>query len=267
MSLEGDIRKRRQRAATKGRQRAPGSKLAQIESLVKDAKAAGFEATRTGGRLLDPSAIVWTLKRPDYKPTKHRVMKVWADGTGENIFGDDFSNVAAIRKALGLTRKPKAKAKAKIKCGPRRGALTTTKRNALPDSAFGLPELRKYPLYDFVAGQAVPDREHAINAKARATQELEKGNLTLAQKAKIDKRANAVMRKCPLANHSLRLLYDDGHVKYMTGARTMAAAKASMERAVVMTSPISGMAPMVVEIWHKGRLIVRRVHSDAKGKR
>lgn len=59
--------------------------------------------------------------------------------------------------------------------------LTTKRRNDLKKSVFGLPGERKYP---------IPDRAHAINAKARATQQLEKGNLTKAQKEKIDRKAN-----------------------------------------------------------------------------
>lgn len=49
----------------------------------------------------------------------------------------------------------------------------------------GLPDGR-YP---------VPDKAHAANAKARASQQLAKGNLTPAQKAAIDAKANAVLNK------------------------------------------------------------------------
>ena len=65
------------------------------------------------------------------------------------------------------------------------GLLTTSKRNALPDSAFAGPD-RSYP---------IPDKAHAANAKARAAQQLKKGNLTPGQKAKIDARANAKLGK------------------------------------------------------------------------
>ena len=62
--------------------------------------------------------------------------------------------------------------------------LTTKKRKALPKSTFGLPEKRAYPM---------PDRAHAANAKARATQQLAKGNLTPAEKKKIDAKANRIL--------------------------------------------------------------------------
>ena len=45
--------------------------------------------------------------------------------------------------------------------------LTSEERKALPDSAFALPG-RRYPIYD---------RDHAIAAKARAKEQLDKGYL------------------------------------------------------------------------------------------
>jgi hypothetical protein len=64
--------------------------------------------------------------------------------------------------------------------------LTTKKRNAEPKSDFGLPEEHKYPM---------PDKSHAANAKARATQQVKKGNLTKAEKTKIDRKADRVLDK------------------------------------------------------------------------
>ena len=61
--------------------------------------------------------------------------------------------------------------------------LTTKARNKLPSSTFAGPG-RSYP---------IPDRAHAANAKARASQQLAKGNLTPAQKATIDAKANRVL--------------------------------------------------------------------------
>jgi hypothetical protein len=52
------------------------------------------------------------------------------------------------------------------------GQLPTNERNALPDTAFGLPQKRAYPM---------PDASHARNAKARATEEFNLGNLTSAE--------------------------------------------------------------------------------------
>jgi len=39
----------------------------------------------------------------------------------------------------------------------------------------------------------MPDRSHAANAKARATQQVKAGNLSSASKAKIDRKANALL--------------------------------------------------------------------------
>lgn len=64
--------------------------------------------------------------------------------------------------------------------------LTAKSRNALSDKTFGLPGERKYPM---------PDKAHAINAKARATQQVDKGNLSPSAKTKIDSKANKVIGK------------------------------------------------------------------------
>jgi hypothetical protein len=64
--------------------------------------------------------------------------------------------------------------------------LTTKKRNSEPNSDFGLPEERKYPM---------PDKSHARNAKARAAQQEKKGNLSAADEKKIDRKADQVLGK------------------------------------------------------------------------
>jgi hypothetical protein len=64
--------------------------------------------------------------------------------------------------------------------------LSTRKRNAEPKSDFGLPEERKYPM---------PDESHARNAKARASQQVKKGNLTKAEEQKIDRKADRILDK------------------------------------------------------------------------
>ena len=61
--------------------------------------------------------------------------------------------------------------------------MNAKQRNALPTSKFGEPELRKYPM---------PDRAHAANAKARATQQVKKGNLSASEAAKITAKADKV---------------------------------------------------------------------------
>lgn len=64
--------------------------------------------------------------------------------------------------------------------------LSSKKRENLKGKTFGLPGERKYPM---------PDKSHAQNAKARASQQLKKGNISPAEKAKIDRKANKVLGK------------------------------------------------------------------------
>jgi hypothetical protein len=64
--------------------------------------------------------------------------------------------------------------------------LTTKKRKKIPKSEFGLPGEKKYPM---------PDRAHAANAKARASQMVEKGKLSESSKEKIDAKANKILSK------------------------------------------------------------------------
>jgi hypothetical protein len=63
--------------------------------------------------------------------------------------------------------------------------LTAASRNKLPKSSFAGPG-RSYP---------VEDRSHAANAKARAKQQLDKGNLSRGQYDHIVSRANEVLRE------------------------------------------------------------------------
>jgi hypothetical protein len=64
--------------------------------------------------------------------------------------------------------------------------LKAARRNKLPESKFGLPGSRKYPM---------PDRSHAANAKARASQMVSKGKLSPASAAKIRAKANRILGK------------------------------------------------------------------------
>lgn len=66
------------------------------------------------------------------------------------------------------------------------GKLTTKARNALPASDFAGPG-RTYP---------IPDKSHAANAKARATQMEAAGKLSPSTAAKIKAKANV-----KLGNH------------------------------------------------------------------
>ena len=62
--------------------------------------------------------------------------------------------------------------------------MTEKKSDSLKESQFGLPEERNYPM---------PDKAHARNAKARASQQLHDGNLTKSEKTKIDRKADKVL--------------------------------------------------------------------------
>lgn len=59
--------------------------------------------------------------------------------------------------------------------------LNARARKKLPSSSFGLPGSRKYPM---------PDKRHAANAKARATQMEKRGRLSAAQADQIRAKAN-----------------------------------------------------------------------------
>jgi hypothetical protein len=61
--------------------------------------------------------------------------------------------------------------------------LSAARRNKLPKSDFAGPG-RSYP---------VPDRSHAINAKARARQQLNAGRLTRGQYKHIIEKANEAL--------------------------------------------------------------------------
>lgn len=63
--------------------------------------------------------------------------------------------------------------------------LTTKQRKAMPASEYALPG-KRYP---------VNDKNHAVAAKSRATQQVKAGNLTPAAKSMIDAKANRVLGK------------------------------------------------------------------------
>jgi hypothetical protein len=62
--------------------------------------------------------------------------------------------------------------------------LNAAARKAIPTAKFGLPGSRKYPM---------PDRAHAANARARATQQVNKGALSPASAARIRAKANRIL--------------------------------------------------------------------------
>jgi hypothetical protein len=64
--------------------------------------------------------------------------------------------------------------------------MSDKKRDKLPDSKFGLPDERKYPM---------PDKSHARNAKARASQAQNAGRISAADEKKIDRKADKILNK------------------------------------------------------------------------
>lgn len=63
--------------------------------------------------------------------------------------------------------------------------LTTNQRKKLPKKEFGMPVEKKFPM---------PDRAHAANAKSRAAEMEHKGKLSPSSKAKIDAKANKILK-------------------------------------------------------------------------
>lgn len=63
--------------------------------------------------------------------------------------------------------------------------LTSKQRGGLLSSQFALPKERKYP---------IENDAHAANAKARAKQQLNKGNLSKGQYETVVKKANRKLK-------------------------------------------------------------------------
>jgi hypothetical protein len=64
--------------------------------------------------------------------------------------------------------------------------MSAERRKKLPKSQFGLPGSEKYPM---------PDRRHAANAKARASQQQAEGKLSASAKQRIDAKADRILGK------------------------------------------------------------------------
>jgi hypothetical protein len=64
--------------------------------------------------------------------------------------------------------------------------LSSAARKRLPKSDFGLPGSKSYPM---------PDRAHAANAKARASQAVNAGRMSGSTEEKIDAKANRKLRQ------------------------------------------------------------------------
>jgi len=63
--------------------------------------------------------------------------------------------------------------------------LNAAERSALPKKEFGMPSERKYPM---------PDNDHAANAKARASQQYNKGHISLEMLHNIDSKADNILK-------------------------------------------------------------------------
>ena len=64
--------------------------------------------------------------------------------------------------------------------------LNTNARKHLPKSKFAEPDNRAY---------TIEDKPHARNAKARASQAVKAGRMSKAEETKIDKKADAMLKK------------------------------------------------------------------------
>ena len=64
--------------------------------------------------------------------------------------------------------------------------LSSKSRNKLPSSKFGLPKERAFPM---------PNRVHAANAKARATQGVKAGTLSEEKAARIKAMADRILSR------------------------------------------------------------------------
>jgi hypothetical protein len=64
--------------------------------------------------------------------------------------------------------------------------LNAAARKKIQSSEFGQPGERKYPM---------PDKSHAANAKARASQAVNEGRMSKAEEEKIDAKADKVLGK------------------------------------------------------------------------
>jgi len=63
--------------------------------------------------------------------------------------------------------------------------LSANARKRIPKSKFAEPEKRAYP---------IEDKAHARNAKARASQAVKAGRMSEAEEARIDRKADAVLK-------------------------------------------------------------------------
>jgi hypothetical protein len=74
------------------------------------------------------------------------------------------------------------------------GDLTSKRREHIPTKDFGLPEKARTKEAKKESGNyPMPDKAHARNAKARAAQQQQAGNLTKDERQRIDRKADKVL--------------------------------------------------------------------------
>ena len=72
--------------------------------------------------------------------------------------------------------------------------LTAKKRAKLPAKDFGLPEKARTEDAKKQSGNyPMPDKKHARNAKSRAAQQQQRGNLTKKEQERIDRKADKIL--------------------------------------------------------------------------
>ncbi len=79
--------------------------------------------------------------------------------------------------------------------------LTSTQRKRLPSNVYALPAQRKYP---------VPDKAHARNAKARASEEYRKGNLTKSEYDRVNRKADLMLYGGSRGGHHVYMVDESG---------------------------------------------------------
>jgi hypothetical protein len=73
--------------------------------------------------------------------------------------------------------------------------LSSSRRKSIPKSQMGVPGKATKKGGAVSGTYPMPDKSHAANAKARATQQVKKGNLSSSQAATIRAKANRVLGK------------------------------------------------------------------------
>lgn len=120
---------------------------------------------------------------PDKSGRQHRFMEMVAHDPGA-------AKRVGVPRSVGkeFVDADKAEGKQFSRGATQVGKLDAKQRKAEPDSDFGLPGKRKYPM---------PDKSHARDAKARASEEEHKGNLSKGQEREIDAKADKKIGRKP----------------------------------------------------------------------